>query len=87
MNPTYSLDTHSPCVSIVQEVKMVRECAICGDEFDTRARRAGFQYANRCNDCNDHDDAGRETIQQQTESLINAGQAARAARIVKEGRK
>jgi len=65
----------------------MRVCAICGDDFDPRFRRAGFQYANRCSECNEHDDAGRVTIQQQTESLINAGQAARAARIVKEGRK
>ena len=66
---------------------MVRECAICGDEFDTRSRRAGFQYANRCNDCNEHDDAGRDTIQAQTERLIDGGQAQRAMRIAKEGRK
>ena len=66
---------------------MVRECAICGDEFDTRSRRAGFQYANRCNDCNEHDDAGRDTIQAQTERLIDGGQTQRAMRIAKEGRK
>lgn len=65
----------------------MRICAICGDDFDPRARRAGFQYANRCNDCNEHDDCGRDTIQRQTESIINAGQAERAMKIAKQSRK
>jgi len=53
-----------------------RVCAVCGDEFDTRYLRSGAQWRNRCNDCNDFDDV-KQTIHEQTRSLIDGGSAER----------
>jgi hypothetical protein len=56
----------------------MRTCKICGDDFNPRGMISGAQWANRCNMCQevDHD---VETIQGQTERLIN-GQAAERAK-------
>lgn len=55
----------------------MRVCAVCEDEFDTRSRQgSGWQYANRCAHCQIYD-TSVETIQGQTESLINSMAAQR----------
>jgi hypothetical protein len=56
---------------------MTRTCIICEDEFDTQSRQGkGWQYANRCPHCQVYDQSV-ETIQGQTESLINSMAAQR----------
>ena len=56
---------------------MTRVCSICEDEFDTRSRQGkGWQYADRCPHCQVYDQSV-ETIQGQTESLINSMAAQR----------
>jgi hypothetical protein len=60
----------------MQEAKM-RICSICEDEFDPKCRQGkGWQYANRCGHCQVYDQS-TETIQGQTESLINSMAAQR----------
>jgi hypothetical protein len=56
---------------------MTRVCSICEDEFDTRSRQGkGWQYADRCPHCQVYDQSV-ETIQGQTETLINSMAAQR----------
>ena len=56
---------------------MTKECAICGDDFNPRGKVSGSQWANRCNMC-DEVDHEVETIQKQTERIINGQGAQRA---------
>jgi len=55
----------------------MRICSICEDEFDPKCRQGkGWQYANRCGHCQVYDQS-TETIQGQTETLINSMAAQR----------
>ena len=55
----------------------MRVCAVCEDEFDPKSRQGkGWQYANRCPHCQCYDQSV-ETIQGQTETLINSMAAQR----------
>jgi len=55
----------------------MRICSICEDEFDPKCRQGkGWQYANRCGHCQVYDQSV-ETIQGQTETLINSMAAQR----------
>ena len=56
----------------------MRTCQICGDEFNPRGMIRGAQWATRCNMCQEVDHEV-ETIQGQTERIIN-GQAAERAK-------
>ncbi len=61
---------------------MTKECAICGDDFNPRGKVSGSQWANRCNMC-DEVDLEVETIQKQTERIINGQGAQRAIQALK----
>ena len=62
-------------------------CRICGDEFNPRARVPGFQWADRCNDCNEYSDEGRDTIQAQTERMVRGEMARSMERMQAERRR
>jgi hypothetical protein len=55
----------------------MRTCQICGDEFNPRGMIRGAQWATRCNMCQEVDHEV-ETVQAQTERIINGQGAERA---------
>jgi predicted RNA-binding protein with PIN domain len=55
---------------------------MCGDEFNPRGMIRGAQWANRCNMCQEVDHEV-ETIQKQTERIINGQGAQRAHQALK----
>jgi len=61
---------------------MTKECSVCGDDFNPRGKVAGSQWANRCNHC-DEVDLEVETVQKQTERIINGQGAQRALQAIK----
>jgi hypothetical protein len=56
-------------------ITKTRTCADCGDEFNTQSLSRGFIWAHKCNDCNEFSDTGRQTIQEQTMSIVNGQMA------------
>ncbi len=54
----------------------IRECVICGEEFELRPGKPG--YANRCPSCSEPEDdgateqTGKDVLERQSESELNA---------------
>jgi hypothetical protein len=67
-------------------ITKTRTCAECGDEFSPQSLGRGFIWAHKCNDCNEFSDTGRQTIQEQTMSIVN-GQMAESYKRMQAERK
>lgn len=68
-------------------ITKTRTCAECGDDFNTASLSRGFLWANRCNDCNEFGDTGRQTIQEQTRAIVEGTMAESYKRMMAEKRR